>query len=77
MPAMGRPSTYSPDLAESICARLEVGESLADICRDEGMPGVRTVLRWADEREDFQAMYTIALAARAEWFAAEHGRSAP
>jgi hypothetical protein len=64
--AMARPSLYSPELAEAICARLEAGEPLARICRDNGMPGVRTVLQWADEKEDFQAEYSRAHRAQAE-----------
>ncbi len=50
---MGCVSIYSSDHAEVICARLEAGEPLAAICRDKTMPGIRTVLRWADERQDF------------------------
>lgn len=67
----GRPSLYTPELAEAICARLEAGTCLADICRDEGTPSVRTVLRWADENEEFGAEYRRAQAAQAEWLDAE------
>lgn len=54
--------------------RLEAGEALASICRDEGMPAVRTFLEWADEKEEVAAAYSRALEARAEWFAGEHDR---
>lgn len=43
---MGRPSTYSEDVAAEICERLSKGEPLAQICRDEGMPAVSTVWAW-------------------------------
>lgn len=51
----GRPSTYTEEVAESICARLSTGEPLAQICRDEGMPGYRTVYDWMSARADFSA----------------------
>jgi len=73
---MGRPSIYSPELAEAICARLEAGEPLAAICRDDAMPGVRTVLRWADEIEGFGDEYTRARNAQAEHLDAEIDRIA-
>ena len=46
---MGRPSKYTPELIEAICERLSKGEPLAAICRDEGMPHVSTLWRWAEE----------------------------
>lgn len=42
----GRPSLFTQEIADSICARLSKGEPLAVICRDEGMPGVQTVSDW-------------------------------
>lgn len=49
---MGRPSKYSQTLVESICERLALGEPLAQICRDEGMPHPSTVRDWMAARED-------------------------
>jgi hypothetical protein len=49
---MGRPSKFNPELIEAICERLSKGEPLAQICRDEGMPGVQTIADWGKERED-------------------------
>ena len=43
----GRPSAYSLEIAEEICARIAAGESLRAICEDEGMPAHSTVLGWA------------------------------
>ena len=42
----GRPSKYTPELADEICERLANGEPLARICRDERMPSVVTVWNW-------------------------------
>ena len=68
---MARASIYSQDLAEVICSRLEAGEPLAAICRDESMPGLRTVLRWVDTQEGFGDAYRTAQAAAGEHLDAE------
>lgn len=62
----GRPSLYSDDLAESILSRLVEGESMVQICKDEQMPGLRTVMRWAAENDDFGTEYARAREAQAE-----------
>lgn len=49
----GRPSTYTVALGKAICARLSKGEPLAQICRDEGMPGVQTVNDWKAAHAEF------------------------
>lgn len=57
---MGRPSTFTDEIAAEICDRIAIGDSLAQICRDEGMPAVRTVMRWLREKEDFRQQYVRA-----------------
>lgn len=54
-PVRGRPSLYTPELAQEICDRLSKGEPLAKICRDEHMPSVRTVGNWKLSDEDFSS----------------------
>lgn len=71
---MPRPSTFTNDIAETICNRIEAGEPLAQICSAEGMPGVRTVLDWADSNEAFAGMYSRARDAQAEHLDAEIDR---
>jgi hypothetical protein len=39
--------TYSDAIAQRICDELDSGRSLEAICRDDGMPCVATVHRWA------------------------------
>lgn len=68
---MARAPIYTEELAEAICDRLEAGDPLAAICRDDDMPGLRTVLRWADEKEEFGTLYRAAQAAQAEHLDAE------
>lgn len=65
----GRPSLYSQELVEAICARLSEGEALAVICRDDGMPAYRTVKDWADEPSERGRLVSAAIArAREEGF---------
>lgn len=51
----GRPSTYTPEIAQEICDRLSNGEPLAQICRDEHMPAYRTAYLWMDTHDEFAA----------------------
>jgi len=53
----GRPSVYTADLADRICARLAAGESIRSICRDPAMPGTSTVMRWKEDDASFRARY--------------------
>ena len=45
----GRPSKYTPELAEEICKRLSEGEPLRQICRDDHMPAWQKVYEWMDK----------------------------
>jgi hypothetical protein len=66
---MGRPSSYTEEIAKAICERLAEGESLRTICKDDGMPDCSTVFRWLgdDERAEFRKQY-----ARARETSADH-----
>lgn len=52
---MGRPSKYTEELFREIVARLSDGEPMAQICRDEHMPSVRTVCDWEDKHDGVSA----------------------
>jgi hypothetical protein len=56
----GRPSLYTPEIAEEIISRLSEGEPLAHICRDDGMPAVRTVSLWKETQDGFAAAFGLA-----------------
>jgi hypothetical protein len=56
----GRPSIFTAELAAAICARLEAGESLRSICRDDAMPARDTVYRWVAENNAFSDQYVKA-----------------
>lgn len=58
---MGRPSTYSAELAAEILQRLAKGETLKAICREDKFPSDVSVRRWAlDDVEGFAAQYAAA-----------------
>jgi hypothetical protein len=58
---MGRPSEYTPEIADAICERLAAGESLLSICTGDEYPAESTVRGWAlDDREGFAAKYARA-----------------
>ena len=62
----GRPSIFSQDLADTICARISLGESMRSVCRDENMPPQQTIFRWFRERKDFCEQYERACAERTD-----------
>lgn len=43
---------YSREVTDKILARMAEGESLRQICRDDGMPSAPTVRRWVIENQD-------------------------
>jgi hypothetical protein len=58
---VGRPSTYTPEIAEEICRRLAEGESLLSITEDPEMPGYSTICAWnARNLGGFQEKYARA-----------------
>ena len=51
---MGRPPEYNEDIAEEICERLSIGQTLSSICNLEGMPNYSTIWRWESSNENFR-----------------------
>lgn len=58
--AGGRPTKYSQALADKICARLAMGESMRSVSRDPAMPVPSTMFKWIRERPEFSKQYTKA-----------------
>lgn len=57
----GRPSKFSQEVADKICARMATGESLRSICRSPEFPPESTVRTWAaDDVHGFFAQYARA-----------------
>lgn len=58
---MGRPSSYTPEIAALICDRLSEGVSLREVCLPDDMPDERTVRRWVlDDVGGFSPQYARA-----------------
>lgn len=57
---MGRPSTYTSELADEICERLATGETLRAICRDDHMPSWTTVYEWRKVHAQFSERLALA-----------------
>lgn len=59
--AGGRPSSYTQDVADAFCERLEAGRSMRDICEnDADMPPWATIWRWHEGNDNFRARYARA-----------------
>ena len=67
----GQPTKYSLELAETLCVRLGLGESLKKICSDEDMPSQSVVYLWLNKHPEFLEMYTRAREEQAETHADE------
>lgn len=62
----GRPTIYNEKLALLICERIQEGESLRAICRDDDMPDRGTIFNWTMTNEIFFSQYAQAMDIRLE-----------
>lgn len=61
MAERGRPSKYTPEVAEIILKGVSEGLSLRKICEPDDMPSEASVRQWViDDKEGFSAHYTRA-----------------
>jgi hypothetical protein len=67
----GRPSSFTQEIAETICFRLMEGESLREICAEAEMPNQTTVHRWLAGNEEFRLQYAQAREIQADTFCDE------
>lgn len=68
---IGRPSSFTQEMADAICERIADGESLRSICGGDDMPAKATVFRWLAAHESFRDQYARAKEAQAEALADE------
>src|SRR6185369_16989357 len=68
---MGRPTDFTQELADRICAELAEGKSLRSVCLAEEMPDKSTVFRWLRRNNDFQDQYARAKEEAADALAEE------
>ena len=72
MADIGRPSIYTPEIAERICVMMSEGKSLREICRLPDMPSRSTVKLWIiNDKEGFSSQYARAQRLRYEEMADE------
>lgn len=73
--AIGRPSSFTPELGDTICLRISQGESLREVCRSEDMPDKTTINRWLLNQDklfdNFRIQYAQAREALLEHWAEE------
>lgn len=59
--AGGRPSMYTQELADKICAEISsTSKSLRTICDQDDMPSVVTIMAWLRTNDEFLKQYTRA-----------------
>jgi hypothetical protein len=51
---VGAPSKFTQELADEICRRLSLGETMSSVCNDSRMPEYGTMWRWMKENERFR-----------------------
>jgi hypothetical protein len=57
---VSRPSEFTAEIANEICAQLSDGKSLRAICRQESMPSATTVFNWLRLQPGFVEQYARA-----------------
>lgn len=62
----GRPTTYSKEIADSICEGISMGSSIRTVCAPESMPAISTFYKWLREHEEFSKQYARACEERTE-----------
>ena len=63
---MGRPESYSENIAHRICIEIANGSNLNRLCSTEDFPSRPTVYKWLVERPDFFDKYARARESRAD-----------
>lgn len=68
---MGRPTSFTQAMADTLCERLASGLSLRKICRNKAMPNKATVFRWLGQNAEFSDQYARAREAQADLYVDE------
>lgn len=64
---IGRPSSYSEEIADEICEAIAKGEALHKLCEErDDFPAEGSVYRWLEKHENFREKYTRARERQAE-----------
>ena len=68
---VGRPTEYTDELGDQICAKIASGISLTRICKDKTMPCLPIFYRWTREHPEFAKRYAQAREDQADTYADE------
>ena len=69
----GRPTTFTEEIGNKLCARVAGGRTLKSVCTDDDMPGMTTVFYWFTAHPEFAKSYTRSQLAKADvWFDEMH-----
>ena len=71
MSKIGRPSSYTKEVAEKICDLIAAGGHMHIVCAEEWAPAERTVYQWLRAHDEFAQMYAHARERQQEVFAAQ------
>lgn len=63
----GRKGSYTPELAEAVCAAIKDGASASEVVAMPGMPSFKVLYGWVRRRPAFRAMFIEACDWRAGW----------
>lgn len=63
---VGRPSTYTQELADRICEEIGMGYSMRTVCSREWAPAMSSVFKWLREKPEFSEQYARATEERTE-----------
>ena len=64
--ALSGQTTFTQDIADTICERIGGGQSLRSICKSDDMPAMSTVFKWLNEQPVFSEQYARAREAQAD-----------
>ena len=65
---MARPTDFTPELGDVICAEVMAGKPLVRICAEDSMPHPATVYRWFRLHKEFCDNYVRAKEDQADYF---------
>jgi hypothetical protein len=68
---LGRPSKYTPELADRLCEEIAKGHSVHQLAGQGEFPSELTIYAWLDHHEDFLKKYRIARELQADLLADE------
>jgi len=68
---IGRPSIFTDKLADQICTRIALGNSLRKVCLADDMPDITTIIAWCREKPEFSKQYDRACVDRGNHLAEE------